>query len=163
MFELCSIVRGSVELSYLMGGSGPVVVLLHALAGESAEFAPTMGALAGEFRVVALDQRGHSCSTRRPTDVSREPYVQDVVSLIEYVNPDAPVHRVMTVRDHLRMRPLWAGLFQAGRCLFPMNRPHGIAWGSRPLSTPGSQPWNAVMAACGHDMVRKSWKPASET
>lgn len=40
MFELCSIVRGSVELSYLTGGSGPVVVLLHGLAGESGEFAP---------------------------------------------------------------------------------------------------------------------------
>ncbi|WP_269939603.1 alpha/beta fold hydrolase [Arthrobacter sp. HY1533] len=38
------------------------MVILHGLAGESGEFEPTLRALAGEFRVVALDQRGHGRS-----------------------------------------------------------------------------------------------------
>ncbi|MBP2414659.1 pimeloyl-ACP methyl ester carboxylesterase [Arthrobacter stackebrandtii] len=87
-------VRGPVELSYVVGGSGPVVVFLHGLAGESGEFAPTMAALVGGFRVIALDQRGHGRSTRRPSDLSREAYVQDVVALIDHVSPGQPVHLV---------------------------------------------------------------------
>ncbi|WP_083508702.1 alpha/beta fold hydrolase [Arthrobacter alpinus] len=68
------------------------MVVLHGLAGESGEFAPTMAALAQQYRVVALDQRGHGRSTRRPFDVSRDAFVQDVVALIAYVSPGAPVH-----------------------------------------------------------------------
>lgn len=94
MFERCSMVRGSVELAYLTGGSGPVVVILHGLAGEAGEFVPTMNALSADFRVVALDQRGHGRSTRRPADVSREAFVQDVVALVEHVSPGQPVHLV---------------------------------------------------------------------
>ncbi len=94
MFERCSMVRDSVELSYVVGGAGPVVLLLHGLAGESGEFVPTMNALAADFRVVALDQRGHGRSTRRPADVSREAFVQDAVALIDHVSPGQPVHLV---------------------------------------------------------------------
>lgn len=75
-------------------GAGPVVVILHGLAGESGEFAPTMAALAQQYRVVALDQRGHGRSTRRPADVSRDSFVQDVVALIAHVSHDSPVHLV---------------------------------------------------------------------
>ncbi|MDJ0314751.1 alpha/beta hydrolase [Arthrobacter sp. H35-D1] len=75
-------------------GSGQVVAILHGLAGESGEFAPTMAGLAQQFRAVALDRRGHGRSTRRPSDVSRRAYVQDVVALIEHVGPDHPIHLV---------------------------------------------------------------------
>lgn len=53
-----------------------------------------MAALARQHRVVALDQRGHGRSTRRPADVSRDAHVQDAVALIGHVSPDAPVHLV---------------------------------------------------------------------
>lgn len=86
--------REGVELCYLVAGSGPVVVILHGLAGESGEFTPTINALAADFKVVALDQRGHGRSTRRPSDVSRDAYVQDVVALIEHVSPGKRVHLV---------------------------------------------------------------------
>lgn len=94
MFERCSIRRGPVELSFLAGGSGSVVVILHGLAGESGEFVPSMNALADDYRVVALDQRGHGRSTRRPLDLSRDAFVQDVVALIEDVSRGRPVHLV---------------------------------------------------------------------
>ncbi|MHA7269096.1 alpha/beta fold hydrolase [Arthrobacter sp. HLT1-20] len=75
-------------------GTGPVVLILHGLAGDSGEFEPTMAALVDTYRVVALDQRGHGRSTRRPVDVSRDAYVQDVVELIAQLSPDAPVRLV---------------------------------------------------------------------
>jgi pimeloyl-ACP methyl ester carboxylesterase len=64
------------------GGAGPVVVLLHGLAGSARELRATADALP-EFRRILIDQRGHGDSTRRPSDVSRAAFVADVVHVIE--------------------------------------------------------------------------------
>ncbi|WP_432489662.1 alpha/beta fold hydrolase [Kineococcus sp. SYSU DK018] len=84
--------REDVTLSYLdSGGPGPVVVLLHGLAGSAGELAATAAALSDGYRVLALDQRGHGHSTRRPADTSRRAYVEDVVALIAAATGGAPV------------------------------------------------------------------------
>jgi len=76
--------RTDVCLSYLRGGAtGELVVLLHGLAGSAREMAPTGRALLDHHRVIALDQRGHGHSTRRPPDLSRQSYVDDVIALID--------------------------------------------------------------------------------
>ncbi|MFF5081868.1 alpha/beta fold hydrolase [Actinoplanes sp. NPDC000266] len=85
---------GGVSLSYLTRGDigGPVTVLLHGLTGSAREMLPTAEALASAgHRAVALDQRGHGRSTRRPGDLSREAYVADVVALIREVAGGGPV------------------------------------------------------------------------
>jgi pimeloyl-ACP methyl ester carboxylesterase len=70
-------------ISYLdLPGPGRPVVLLHGLAGSSAELVPTAEALP-EHRVLVIDQRGHGRSTRRPGDLSRAAFVRDVVTLLE--------------------------------------------------------------------------------
>jgi pimeloyl-ACP methyl ester carboxylesterase len=61
----------------------PVVVLLHGLAGYALEWGATIAALRTEHRVVAIEQRGHGSSTRRPDDVSREAFVGDVVAVLD--------------------------------------------------------------------------------
>lgn len=76
------------------GGYGPPVILLHGLAGSSRELLPTADALSDHFHVLLIDQRGHGRSTRRPSDVSREAYVGDVVAVIERLLPDEPVRLV---------------------------------------------------------------------
>ncbi|WP_405217843.1 alpha/beta fold hydrolase [Agrococcus sp. Ld7] len=65
---------------------GPVVVLLHGLAGSSRELVPTAQALKG-YRVLLVDQRGHGSSTRRPDDLSRGAFVSDVVAVMEELVP----------------------------------------------------------------------------
>ena len=76
--------RGEVVLSGLRGGQrGGLVLLLHGLAGSAQEMAPTASALLDDHRVIALDQRGHGHSTRRPADLSRSAFVDDVVAVIE--------------------------------------------------------------------------------
>ncbi|REJ07686.1 alpha/beta hydrolase [Microbacterium bovistercoris] len=67
-------------------GDGPVVVLLHGLAGSSRELLPTARELDG-CRVLLVDQRGHGLSTRRPDDLTREAFVEDVVAVIEELVP----------------------------------------------------------------------------
>lgn len=60
-----------------------MVILLHGLGGYAGEWSGTSRGLQAQYRVVALDQRGHGDSTRRPGDVSRAAYVNDVVAVAE--------------------------------------------------------------------------------
>ena len=68
------------------GGSGPGALLLHGLAGTAREWDDTATWLADTHRVVALDQRGHGRSERRPADVSRAAFVADAVAAIEQLD-----------------------------------------------------------------------------
>ncbi|WP_380170049.1 alpha/beta fold hydrolase [Kineococcus sp. DHX-1] len=87
--------REDVTLSYLdSGGTGPVAVLLHGLAGSAQEMAATAAALSDRYRVLALDQRGHGHSTRRPGDVSRRAFVDDVAALVDAAADGGPVSLV---------------------------------------------------------------------
>ncbi|MDT3330135.1 alpha/beta hydrolase [Microbacterium sp. KSW-18] len=84
--------RGDVDLSVLdAGGDGPLLILLHGLAGSATEMVATADALTNSFRVVALDQRGHGRSTRRPSDLSRSAFVDDVVAVIDLFSAAEPV------------------------------------------------------------------------
>jgi pimeloyl-ACP methyl ester carboxylesterase len=84
--------RDGVGLSYLDNDAdGPVIVLLHGLAGAGDEFIATAGAVGGDYQFVLPDLRGHGASTRRPADLSREAFVGDVAGLIGEVSPGRPV------------------------------------------------------------------------
>ena len=78
---------------YETSGDLPVLVLLHGLAGYAREWCATIEALRSQFKVVAIEQRGHGGSTRRPVDVSRAAYVADVVAVLDELG----VHRVPMV------------------------------------------------------------------
>ncbi|MFD7863292.1 alpha/beta fold hydrolase [Streptomyces sp. NPDC059783] len=73
------------------GGPGPAVLLLHGLAGHSGEWEALARLLGPGRRIVALDQRGHGASERRPGDVSRAAYVADVVAVIAELGLERPV------------------------------------------------------------------------
>src|SRR5690349_6794687 len=84
--------RDGIVLSCLVGGSGDhAIILLHGLAGSGQEMMATAEALLPDHRVIAVDQRGHGHSTRRPRDLSREAYVEDVVAVIEQLAGGRPV------------------------------------------------------------------------
>jgi esterase len=72
-------------LSYLdPGGDGRVLIALHAHFMEAATFAPLAVALAPEWRVVALDQRGHGDSDHAPT-YTRDDYIADLEAFLEHL------------------------------------------------------------------------------
>jgi pimeloyl-ACP methyl ester carboxylesterase len=52
------------ELSFVEAGTGPPLVALHGLGGTKASFLPTLAALAGTHRVVALDLPGFGESAK---------------------------------------------------------------------------------------------------
>jgi pimeloyl-ACP methyl ester carboxylesterase len=91
-FRRRDIAGNDVRLSYLDNDAdGPVIVALHGLAGTGDEFIATATAIGGSYRFVLPDLRGHGNSTRRPADVSRGAFVDDVAEVIRHVSPDRPV------------------------------------------------------------------------
>ncbi|HUB40370.1 MAG TPA: alpha/beta hydrolase [Streptosporangiaceae bacterium] len=91
-FRRREIANDEVRLSYLDNDAdGPVIVALHGLAGTGDEFIATASAAGGSYRFVLPDLRGHGHSTRRPADVSRAAFVDDVAAVIRHVSPDRPV------------------------------------------------------------------------
>jgi pimeloyl-ACP methyl ester carboxylesterase len=84
--------RSGVVLSCLDDGDGDdVVVLLHGLAGSAREMWGTAAALLPQHRVIAVDQRGHGHSTRRPGDLSRRAYADDVAAVVDRLAGGRPV------------------------------------------------------------------------
>ena len=56
--------------SYRIAGSGPVLLLLHGIAGTAESWVPSMPVLARRFTVIAPDLPGHGSSDKAPGDYS---------------------------------------------------------------------------------------------
>jgi pimeloyl-ACP methyl ester carboxylesterase len=63
------------------GGEGPSVLLLHGLAGTALEWQHTASWLTETHHLYAPDQRGYGRSERRPSSVSTDDLVEDVVAI----------------------------------------------------------------------------------
>jgi 3-oxoadipate enol-lactonase len=77
-------VRGRTYVHDLAGPeAGPVVVLLHGWTATAAlNWGPSFGPLAGRFRVVALDHRGHGRGLRSSSPFRLEDCADDVAALL---------------------------------------------------------------------------------
>lgn len=64
-------------------GSGPVAIFLHGITAVGAVWDPVIERLAGSFRAIAVDQRGHGQSDKPPDGYSADELSSDVVSLVE--------------------------------------------------------------------------------
>ena len=88
--------RGCLEvdgrrLSYLdFGGPGRVLLALHGHFNEGRTFTRLAASLASDWRVIALDQRGHGFSDHT-ADYSPDGYVADAVALLDHLAVGAAV------------------------------------------------------------------------
>jgi esterase len=83
--------HNGLTLSYLdSGGNGQVLIALHAHWMEGITFAPLAATLASQWRVVALDQRGHGYSDHAAT-YTRDDYIGDLVALFAHLGLKEPV------------------------------------------------------------------------
>jgi len=73
------------------GRSGPPVVLLHGVASNSRIWITTAPHLAENFRVFALDQRGHGASDKPDDGYDFESVVADLAAFVEALQLDQPV------------------------------------------------------------------------
>lgn len=76
------------EVGYRIGGSGPVVVLIHGMAGSSQTWRFVMPGLAEHFTVVAPDLLGHGQSAKPRTDYSVGAFATGVRDLLVALGHD---------------------------------------------------------------------------
>lgn len=78
--------HGEVVLAFDDTGENdlPPVVLLHGLSSARSTWRRLTDALAGRYRVLALDSRGHGESTHAPGTYSLANYTADVVAFLEH-------------------------------------------------------------------------------
>jgi pimeloyl-ACP methyl ester carboxylesterase len=83
--------HGDLALSYLdTGGEGQALIALHAHWMEATTYTRFAAALLPDWRVVALDQRGHGHSDHA-SNYTREDYVGDLAALLDHLELDKAV------------------------------------------------------------------------
>lgn len=87
-FELEQISLHGHEVAFRRGGSGPVVVLLHGMAGSASTWRHVMPRLAEEYTVIAPDLMGHGTSDKPRGDYSLGAYASAVRDLLAYLGHD---------------------------------------------------------------------------
>jgi 2-(acetamidomethylene)succinate hydrolase len=65
-------------------GRGPLVLCMHGITANAYVFEPVMDLLAGDFRVVSIDQRGHGRSGR-PERYGADDFAADVAALVTQI------------------------------------------------------------------------------
>ncbi|MEJ8672182.1 MULTISPECIES: alpha/beta fold hydrolase [unclassified Streptomyces] len=81
--ELSTFASADGDLAYLDSGSGDLVVLLHSGYVDHRVFHPQIPALAAEYRVVALDLRGHGASANASMPFR---WADDVAALLRHLD-----------------------------------------------------------------------------
>ncbi|MEO7403420.1 MAG: alpha/beta hydrolase [Burkholderiales bacterium] len=67
-----------IRLAAIEIGQGPLALLCHGITANAHVFEPLMELLAGQFRCVSLDQRGHGASDKPIDGYSAEHYADDI-------------------------------------------------------------------------------------
>lgn len=74
---------GGWTFNYLDQGSGPVVLLLHGLAGDHTAWTPQLAALTGKYRVIAPDNPGSGGTSLVPSPVTLVEVAEAYIALLE--------------------------------------------------------------------------------
>lgn len=89
--ERKSFANNGVTLSYLDAeGDGEPVIALHAYWMEAGTYGEVARQLGPDWRIIALDQRGHGHSDK-PADLSWDAFVGDLEALLDHLGLRAPV------------------------------------------------------------------------
>src|SRR5215469_11634345 len=85
-FSLCLTSLHGNDIAYRRAGRGPVLLLLHGIAGSSETWVPAMRLLQRDYTVIAPDFLGHGASAKPPGDYSLGNYaagLRDFLDVIE--------------------------------------------------------------------------------
>ncbi len=85
------------------GGDKPAIVLSHGLLFDHSMFDLQVAALAGEYRVICWDERGHG-QTKAPGSFSYWDSARDVLGLLDYLGLDQAVLAGMSQGGFLSLR-----------------------------------------------------------
>jgi pimeloyl-ACP methyl ester carboxylesterase len=75
---------------YDLGGDGPPLLLVHATGFCGPVLGPMAARLAGQFRCIALDERGHGASDPPPENFDWHGFAVDVLAVVDHLGLDRP-------------------------------------------------------------------------
>ena len=78
------------RIAYRRGGAGPVLLLLHGIAGSSQTWIPVMEFLQADFTVIAPDFLGHGHSAKPVADYSLGNFaslMRDLLAVLGWIGP----------------------------------------------------------------------------
>ena len=92
---------GSVTLHAIAMGKGPLAILLHGITANAHVFLPLMERLAGRFRLVSIDLRGHGRSSKPATGYAAKDFADDIEALIRHLDrgPALLIGHALGARD----------------------------------------------------------------
>lgn len=76
-----------IGLNARVAGEGPLVLLLHGITAGAVVWDPVIAELSRDYRVVAIDQRGHGASEHPPSGYDADDYVADVAAVLDLLGP----------------------------------------------------------------------------
>jgi 2-(acetamidomethylene)succinate hydrolase len=76
-----------ISLNARVAGEGELVLLLHGITAGAVVWDPVIDELARDYRVVAIDQRGHGASDHPDTGYAADDYVADVTAVLDLLGP----------------------------------------------------------------------------
>jgi pimeloyl-ACP methyl ester carboxylesterase len=79
---------GNTKLYYEVAGDGEAIIFLHGFSLDHRMWLKQIEHFSRQFRVIALDARGHGCSDAPESDYSREDRVNDILNLSRHENLD---------------------------------------------------------------------------
>ncbi len=82
---MASVALGKLSIHYSDAGRGPAVLLLHAFPLHREMWLPQVEALAGQYRVIALDARGLGQSRPAPESLTMELYADDAAAVLDHL------------------------------------------------------------------------------
>ena len=100
-FETFDCPLGGVTLHAVAMEKGPLAILLHGITANAYVFLPLMERLAGHFRLVSIDMRGHGRSSKPATGYAAKDYADDIEALIRHldVGPALLIGHALGARD----------------------------------------------------------------
>jgi pimeloyl-ACP methyl ester carboxylesterase len=78
-----TVTLNGMQMYYVLAGEGEPLVLLHGYTGASGDWAPFLDELAGKYRLVIPDLRGHGRSTNPLTEFTHRQAADDMVALLD--------------------------------------------------------------------------------
>jgi len=77
---------GDIEIHYQDTGLGEVILLVHGLGSSGEDWRPQIDYFSRDYRVIAVDCRGHGLSEKPDQAYSVELYCQDILSLLNHLD-----------------------------------------------------------------------------
>lgn len=139
-FEIRDIPVGSATIHTRIGGSGPVVVLLHGFGDTGDMWAPLAGRLAADHTVVVPDLRGMGLSSHPETGYDKKSEAGDIAAVLHTLGLDGPL--ALITHDIGNM---------VGYAFAAQNRGRVTRWVVMDAPLPGLGNWDSVV------MDQRTW------